>query len=133
MAATPITRRSSSGVVGSRRSHCAMGWRGRAPGSRTSGRGSIVESMRLCQNAGISPAYRRRLAVITRDAHTFDEHVSAFLADRYGACHFLQPVLERQASAFFTNGDDEGAQRAWAREHGLPASTDLGAILMAQI
>jgi hypothetical protein len=43
------------------------------------------------------------------------------------------PVLESHPDAFFTNGDDEVLQRAWAKENGLPHSASLDAILLTQI
>jgi len=45
----------------------------------------------------------------------------------------LKPVLDGEEVAFFTNGDDEIMQRAWAREAGLPPSVSLEEILLAQI
>lgn len=53
--------------------------------------------------------------------------------DRFGASHFLQPVLDGQESAFFTNGDDPQLQMAWARENGLKPTEALENILLAQI
>ena len=89
--------------------------------------------MRLFQNSGIYPAYRRRLASLVRPQSTFIEARSVFLNDRFGACHFLKPVLDSWPGSFFTNGDDPNLQRTWAREQGLPAKIDLEAILLAQI
>jgi len=89
--------------------------------------------MRLFQNSAVYPAYRARLTRLTASAKTFEECRAAFLADRFGASHFLQPVLTGDASAFFTNGDDTALQGLWAREHSLPAKTDLAKILLAQI
>lgn len=53
--------------------------------------------------------------------------------DRYDSCHYLLPVIEERPEAFFTNGDDERLQRAWAREKGLPAGASLADILRAQM
>ena len=89
--------------------------------------------MRLFQNSGVYPAYLPRLRELTRNCTSFDAQVSVFLADRFGAAHFLQPVLKRDPSAFFTNGDDEVLQRQWARENGLPANAAIETILLAQI
>jgi hypothetical protein len=89
--------------------------------------------MRLFQNSGIYPGYRPRLAELTRNCGTFSAARDAFLNDRYGASHFLLPVLEGSSDAFFTNGDDASLQRLWANEHGLASSTSLEDILMAQI
>ncbi|MEQ1714831.1 MAG: glycosyltransferase [Hyphomicrobium sp.] len=89
--------------------------------------------MRLFQNSGVVRSYVPRLSVLTRNSHTFQEHTKTFLADRYGATHFLKPVLDGAADAFFTNGDVENCQRAWARENGLKATTPLEDVLLAQI
>lgn len=89
--------------------------------------------MRLFQNSGVYPAYLQRLRRLTEGLGRFEEQRRAFLDDRYGACHLLLPVLSNSPEAFFTNGDDEALQRAWAREHGMPATTHLADILLAQI
>lgn len=89
--------------------------------------------MRLFQNSGISAAYKKRLKSLARGQTTFDGRLRVFLDDRYGASHFLQPVLGGDKSAFFTNGDDLELQRAWALEHGLRRSADSQSILLAQI
>jgi hypothetical protein len=89
--------------------------------------------MRLFQNSGVYRAYRPRLARLTRNCRTFDEAIGAFLDDRFGAAHFLKPVLDRQADAFFANCDDERTQRLWAAENGLSRSASLDEILLAQI
>jgi hypothetical protein len=77
--------------------------------------------------------YRSRLDRLAAGASTFEARLSIFLADRYGAVHFLKPVLDRAPEAFFTNADDETLQRLWAREHGLARTTPLLDILLAQI
>ena len=89
--------------------------------------------MRLFQNSGIYRAYRPRLRELTRNCKTFEAKVDAFLRDRYGAAHFLVPILERADTAFFTNSDDEQLQRQWAREQGLPAATAPEIILLSKI
>jgi hypothetical protein len=89
--------------------------------------------MRLFQNAGIYPSYLPRLNALAREASRFEERRRAFLDDRFGALHFLKPVLEGDAEAFFTNGDDEILQRQWARENALRADASLEDILLAQI
>lgn len=89
--------------------------------------------MRLFQNSGIYRSYRPRLTRLTRACRSFDEALAAFLDDRYGTAHFLKPVLDRDPSAFFANGDDEFSQRLWAREHGMGRSATLSEILLAQI
>lgn len=89
--------------------------------------------MRLFQNSGVYPAYLPRLRNLTQGIKSFNAQVGAFLDDRFGACHFLKPVLDHDASAFFTNGDDDELQRQWARERGMRSDAVLTDILLAQI
>ena len=89
--------------------------------------------MRLFQNSGLYPAYVPRLRRLTQDCISFASQIEAFLSDRYGACHFLKPVLDHETTAFFTNGDDEQLQRRWAQEQGMPSKVSLASILLAQI
>ena len=89
--------------------------------------------MRLFQNSGVMRAYRPRLWAMSRDNSTFSGQLHAFMADRFGALHHLLPVIDGSPDAFYTNGDDERLQRAWARENGLSAKTPLEEILLAQI
>lgn len=89
--------------------------------------------MRLFQNSGVYPAYLARLDRLAAGIRTFAGRKAIFLADRYGAAHFLQPVLEDDPSAFFTNADDPTLQALWAREHGLPRRSSADEILLAQI
>ncbi|RWP83421.1 glycosyltransferase [Mesorhizobium sp.] len=89
--------------------------------------------MRLFQNSGLNPSYRPRLADLVGQVRGFEQQKEVFLNDRYGAAHILLPILGRSPEAFFTNGDDESLQRAWARENGLGQDTPLTDILLAQI
>lgn len=89
--------------------------------------------MRLFQNSGLYPSYLLRLNKLAANAAGFADRRAVFLGDRFGALHFLQPVLEGASEAFFTNGDDEILQRLWARELGVPGKPTLEAILLAQI
>lgn len=89
--------------------------------------------MKLFQNSGIYPAYLPRLRRLTQGNKGFNVQVGAFLDDRFGACHFLKPVLDRDARAFFTNGDDAQLQRQWALERGMRSDALLADILLAQI
>lgn len=89
--------------------------------------------MRLFQNFGLYPAYVPRLRKLTEDCFSFVSQIEAFLGDRFGACHFLKPVLKRDAAAFFTNSDDEQLQRRWANEQGMRSNATLANILLAQI
>ncbi len=89
--------------------------------------------MRLFQNSGIYASYRPRLDVLLGDTDDFAGQRAIFLADRFGALHFLKPVLDNDPDAFFTNGDDERLQRAWARENGMQTAASMADILLAQI
>jgi hypothetical protein len=89
--------------------------------------------MRLFQNSALYPSYLARLNHLAPQGLDFDARRRVFLDDRFGALHFLQPVLDGDADAFFTNGDDEILQRQWARENGIRAGTSLEDILLAQI
>ena len=89
--------------------------------------------MRLFQSSGLYPNYLPRLrSLVSKDA-SFARQSAAFLNDRFGAPHILEPVLRGDPEAFFTNGDDRALQGAWAREKGLPTSVSLEEIMLAQI
>ena len=89
--------------------------------------------MRLFENSLVTPSYRPRLVALTGAEDTFSEQINTFLADRFVATHTLKPSLNREPSAFFTNGNDERLQRAWARENCMKSSVTLDEILLAQI
>ncbi|MGY3691393.1 hypothetical protein ACVIGA_001473 [Bradyrhizobium sp. USDA 3240] len=89
--------------------------------------------MRLFQNSGLYPSYLPRLNQLVAKASSFAARRDVFLHDRFGAAHFLEPVLDGAPEAFFTNGDDEVLQRQWAREQGMKGTPTLEAILLAQI
>lgn len=89
--------------------------------------------MKLFQNSGVYPAYFLRLNDLAAACLTFECRRSVFLADRFGACHFLKPVLDGDPQAFFTNGDDGILQRYWAKQRGLSGDVSLEEILLAQI
>jgi hypothetical protein len=89
--------------------------------------------MRIFQNFGLYPAYKARLRTLTSEERSFNEQIGAFLDDRFGAPHFLEPVLARDPMAFFANGDEPVSQRRWAREQGMPGRSSLESILLAQI
>jgi hypothetical protein len=89
--------------------------------------------MRIFQNSGLYPSYLRHFDNLASEAVCFDDRLRVFLNDRFGALHFLKPVLNRSPEAFFTNGDDKTLQQSWARENGLPSSSALNDILLAQI
>jgi glycosyltransferase involved in cell wall biosynthesis len=90
-------------------------------------------NLRIFQNAGIYRTYRLHFDEVYGTHNSFKARVQDFLNDRYGALHFLQPVLCGSPEAFFTNGDDEILQRQWAKEQGLPVKTSITDILLAQI
>lgn len=89
--------------------------------------------MRLFQNSGLYPTYLNRLNKLSCEEKSFSGRLKVFLSDRFGAPHFLKPVLDRDISAFFTNGDDVIIQRAWAREQGMLGHSTLEQILLSQI
>jgi hypothetical protein len=89
--------------------------------------------MRLFQNNGLYPSYRERFDRLAANVHGFEGRRRAFLDDRFGAMHFLQPMLNGDADAFFTNGDDNILQSQWARENGMRVDASLEDILLAQI
>ena len=88
--------------------------------------------MRLFQNSGIHSSYLIRLNELSAKDSSFEARRLQVLNDRFGALHFLKPVLEGDLNTFFTNGDDAILQRAWARERNMRQS-DLPEILLAQI
>lgn len=89
--------------------------------------------MRLFQNSALYPGYISRLRSLDAGCSTFRDARRACLHDRFGACHILQPVLEEDPKAFFTNGHDGRLQHLWASERGLPGKASLPEILYAQI
>jgi hypothetical protein len=89
--------------------------------------------MRLFQNSALYPGYVPRLRSLDAGCSTFEDARRACLNDRFGACHILQPVLEGDPQAFFTNGHDARLQRLWASERGLPGKASLREVLYAQI
>jgi hypothetical protein len=89
--------------------------------------------MRIFQNSALYPSYLPRLNQLAAKAVSFADRRAVFLNDRFGAPHFLQPVLDGASEAFFTNGDDEILQRQWALEPGVPGKPTLEAILLAQV
>jgi len=90
------------------------------------------EQMRLFQNSGIHSSYLIRLDELAAKNNGFEARRRQLVNDRFGALHFLKPVLEGDPNTFFTNGDDATLQRAWAREHNVRQG-DLAEILLAQI
>ena len=89
--------------------------------------------MRLFQNSGLYPSYLARLDTLAPKTLGFEKRRQVFLNDRFGALHFLKPVLANDATAFFTNGDDDRLQRQWARENGIRGKTSLEDVLLSQI
>jgi len=89
--------------------------------------------MRLFQNGGVYRTYLARLDRLASNATGFEARRHIFLEDRYNALHLLQPVLNGDPDAFFTNGDDETLQQSWARENGIRAGASAEQILLAQI
>jgi hypothetical protein len=88
--------------------------------------------MRLFQNSGIHSSYLRRLNELSSRDDSFQARRQHLKDDRFGALHFLKPVLDGDRETFFTNGDDGILQHAWAREQNMRRS-GLTEILLAQI
>src|SRR5665213_1346851 len=89
--------------------------------------------MRMFQNSALTPSYLAHLNGLAPETVGFEERRRIFLNDRFGALHFLQPVLIGDADAFFTNGNDNILQRQWAQENGMRDDTSLDNVLLAQI
>ena len=88
--------------------------------------------MRIFQNFGLSRTYAQRFAKLNV-VSDFAGQRDILVDDRYGASHLLAPVFSKEETFFFTSGDVEKMQRAWAKENGLPEKTTLPEILIAQI
>jgi len=89
--------------------------------------------MRLFQNLGIYRNYRGRLRAIPGGLGSFADRMRAFLDDRSGSAHILQPIDEGRPEAFLTIGGDPETQQRWARENGLRKGASLQDILLAQL
>jgi hypothetical protein len=89
--------------------------------------------MRIFQNSGLYPAYRQQFDKRHGTDQKFSVRRELYLRERFGALHFLLPIIESDPTGFFTNGDDQVLQQAWAIEHGLPSKSTLSEILLAQI
>jgi glycosyl transferase family 1 len=89
--------------------------------------------MRLFQNVTVYRSYAPRLRALTGAQTAFSAKMAAFIDDRYGAAHLLQPVLARHPDAFLAVGNDPHLQGAWAVENGLKRGTATDDVLLAQI
>lgn len=89
--------------------------------------------MRIFQNSGIYPAYGPRLRRLTAKADSFSAYKAAFMADRFGATHYLEMVLNGDPAEFFSNGAPPEMQTRWSRIGRLPSAPDPSATLLAQI
>ena len=88
--------------------------------------------MRLFQNSGLYPSYLARLNQLAPRRSSFEERRRIFLDDRFGALHFLKPVLiddPRRSSPMAMTKSCSAIGRA-SRGCGKPT---LEAILLAQI
>jgi hypothetical protein len=86
--------------------------------------------MRLFQNCALMPSYVTRLNELAAPGLSFDERHRAFLEDRFGAIHILEPLLDNEPDGFLACGNDEAMQRQWAKENGVRADlTAYGAVL----
>ncbi len=89
--------------------------------------------MRLFQNAGTYPAYKKQFNQGCQPNLSFAERRQMYLDDRFNAVHLLSPIISGSKDGFFTNGDDEILQKKWAKENGLRTEASLDEILLAQI
>lgn len=89
--------------------------------------------MRLIHNCGLYPSCRMRLAGLHKGGMTLQDAINVSQHNRFGACHFLKSVLDRNADAFFANVDDEAVPRIWAMEQGMKSDLSLDQMLLAQI
>jgi hypothetical protein len=89
--------------------------------------------MRLFQNCALTPSYVARLDELAAPGVTFDERRRIFLDDRFGALHFLKPLLDNDPDSFLACGNDDNMQRQWAQTNGILATSSLENILLAQI
>lgn len=89
--------------------------------------------MRLFQNVTVYRSYVPRLRALTGAQAAFSAKLAAFIDDRFGAAHLLQPVLARDPDAFLAIGNDPELQGAWAVENGLKRETATEDVLLAQI
>jgi hypothetical protein len=110
-----------------------IGWTDMAVPQYEMDDGKGYVDMRLFQNCGLTPSYMAHLNELASGASSFEERRRIFLSDRFGALHFLQPVLDGDAAASLTCGNDDILQRQWARESGIRDETSIEDILLAQI
>lgn len=89
--------------------------------------------MRLFQNIYAYPAYLRRLDRLGAGGVSFAERRKAMICDGWNGLHMLEPIVNGAPEVFLTCSADQSLQKAWAREHGLSASTAPDEILLAQI
>lgn len=92
-----------------------------------------MNELRIFQNAGTYPAYKRQFNHRCDSSISFAERRQLYLDDRFNAVHLLDPIIKSADQGFFTNGDDPILQKQWARENGLTSNVSLQGILLAQI
>ena len=89
--------------------------------------------MRVFQNIFVYSAYLRRLtlSLCAPGVDSFESRRSALIDDRYCSVHYLEG--QDGSDVFLLSNEDGVAQRAWANENGMKASTSSHDILLAQI
>lgn len=92
-----------------------------------------VVAVRVFQAVHATRSYQHDAVRRLGTGGTFVDRIGRTIADLYGGCHILLPVLEGSPDAFYTIGNDQTLQGAWAMEHGLATTTTLEDILLAQI
>jgi hypothetical protein len=90
-------------------------------------------TLRAFQNTTAGRLYGRVLQKLMQTETTFAGKLAVFHRTAYDGVHTLAPVLSGDKNVFYTHGDNEQLQRAWARENGLPKRTSLQDVLLAQI
>ena len=88
--------------------------------------------MRIFQNFNIYPAYLDHINEVTRDIDNYTA-LYDFILGHHAGGHILQPVLDRSEQAHLAFFRDQRSQRLWAREKGMPATSGLEDIALAQI
>jgi glycosyltransferase involved in cell wall biosynthesis len=89
--------------------------------------------LRLFLNFGIYPSYAIKFNKDYGSLSNFRDRRQAYIDDRFGALHFLKPILDQEEWSFLSCGDDSALQRMWAFEHGIKRDLPLYKILLAQI
>ena len=88
---------------------------------------------RIFQNSSMGRQYKSLFRDLVQPTDSFSDMISLFHEHRHDVAHTLEPVLQKQKTAFYTHGDTSYLQRAWARENGGRSLKTKEDILLAQI